>query len=1269
MRKEFYLLCFMCLLNALSATGQAPTTPSSAITFSSLDGSSLRVNWTSGNGARRIVVMRQGSAVTAVPVNGVDYNPNAIFGNGDAIQPGQFVVYDNTSSFVDVTGLQPATTYHVAIFDYNGTASATQYLITSFATGSQSTVIAPTVQANTVAFSNIVGNSMTLTWVNGNGGRRLVVARQGSAVNANPVDLSFYSTGGGAFGSGTQIGTGNYVVFSGTANSVTVTGLQPAATYHYAIYEYNGVSSPVYLVPGATANATTLPRPTIAASSVTFGSIEGNSMRVNWTPGNGTRRIVVARAGSPVTAVPVDGIDYTASSAFGSGDAIQPGEFVVYDNTSSFVDLTNLSPNTVYHFRIYEYDGSGAGTAYLTSTFATSSQSTLASPVTQASNINFTNLSGTGVTVNWTNGSGTRRLLVARQGGPVNADPVDLTFYSANSFGLGSQIGTGNFVLYNGNGNSTALTGLQINTTYHFALYEFNGVSGAVYLRPGATANITTPAQPTVPASAMTFTSVDGGAMRVNWTPGNGVRRILVARAGSAVTAIPVDGVDYTANTVFGSGDAISPGEFVLYDNTNSFADISGLQPATTYHFRIYEYNGSGASTSYLTSSFASGSQATLSAPAVQASAVNFTNIAGSSARINWTNGNGSGRIVVMRQGSAVDNDPVDLVFYSANANFGSGAQIGPGNFTVHRAVNSTNFVAVTNLVPNTTYHVAVYEFNGSAGAVHLLPAATASFTTTAQPTVAASAMAFNSVEGNSMRVLWTSGNGTRRIVIARAGAAVTATPVNGTDYVASGTFGNGDAIQPGQFVVYDNASTFVDLTNLLPNTVYHFAIFEYDGTGTSASYLTSSFLSGSQSTVLAPTIQASNISFSTVTATSVTVGWTIGNGTGRIVLMRQGNPVNANPLDLQFYSAFPSFGTGGPIGADNYVVYSNTGSTVNVTNLTSGTTYHVAVYEYNGSAGRVYLVPGATGSITTPGPPQVQATNITTGSVTTTTMLLTWNNGSGNRRLVLMRQGAPVNAAPVNNGVYVSNSAFGAGTQVGTGNFVVYNSTGNSVLVTGLTHNTTYHFIVYEFNDFGATSQFLLTSPATGSGTTAVALPVTFMDFTAKNERNIIKLQWGTAQESNSSHFEIQKNAHSNTQDFITTGIVDAAGESLLPKQYSYIDDSPFEGTTYYRLKQVDKDGRYMYSKIISVKYEPKGLIRKLLNPVQQGLFIELASFNSAAQKEWKLYDMNGKLIHRETFNSQTIYGTMPAVSAGVYILEIRMGNAIERTKLLKTN
>jgi hypothetical protein len=87
----------------------------------------------------------------------------------------------------------------------------------------------------------------------------------------------------------------------------------------------------------------------------------------------------------------------------------------------------------------------------------------------------------------------------------------------------------------------------------------------------------------------------------------------VVAKAGSAVAGLPADGTAYTANAAFGSGDTIAANEYVVYNGSGTSVDVTGLTPAETYYFTVFEYNGSGTSINYYTNATPlSGSQITL---------------------------------------------------------------------------------------------------------------------------------------------------------------------------------------------------------------------------------------------------------------------------------------------------------------------------------------------------------------------------------------------------------------------------------------------------------------------------------------------------------------------------------------------------------------------------------------------------------------------------------------------------------------------------------
>ena len=102
--------------------------------------------------------------------------------------------------------------------------------------------------------------------------------------------------------------------------------------------------------------------------------------------------------------------------------------------------------------------------------------------------------------------------------------------------------------------------------------------------------------------------------------------------------------------------------------------------------------------------------------------------------------------------------------------------------------------------------------------------------------------------------------------------------------------------------------------------------------------------------------------------------------------------------------------------------------------------------------------------------PPTTQATiGAYTNNTSGTGLTVNWARGNGNNVIVVGRLTATTSVDPTSGTTYTANSAFGtAGTTTGTGNFVVYNGSGTTVNVTGLTNNSNYTFTVYEYNTTG---------------------------------------------------------------------------------------------------------------------------------------------------------------------------------------------------------
>lgn len=99
-----------------------------------------------------------------------------------------------------------------------------------------------------------------------------------------------------------------------------------------------------------------LEAPTSNCSNITFSSSPiANSVRVNWSNGNGGRRILVVKKDAPITDFPIDGSNYSANSQFGVGANIGNNSYVVYSSIGNNAIVENLEANATYYFQLFEY--------------------------------------------------------------------------------------------------------------------------------------------------------------------------------------------------------------------------------------------------------------------------------------------------------------------------------------------------------------------------------------------------------------------------------------------------------------------------------------------------------------------------------------------------------------------------------------------------------------------------------------------------------------------------------------------------------------------------------------------------------------------------------------------------------------------------------------------------------------------------------------------------------------------------------------------------
>ena len=319
-------------------------------------------------------------------------------------------------------------------------------------------------------------------------------------------------------------------------------------------------------------------------------------MTINWNnTGDGTNRIVLVKAGSAVDSDPIDGTTYTASTVFGSGSEIGTGNRVVYTGTGASVSITGLSANTEYFVAVYEFNGSGGGENYLTVSPATGSQLTApAAPVATAG----TNVAGTTFDANWIISAGATgyRLDVATNN--------TFTNYVAGY----TDLDVSNVLTYQ-------VTGLTPGIPYYFRVRAYN--SAGTSPNSNTITVATSIGEPTLQATAVSFSAVTANSMTIDWSRGDGAFCIVLVNAGSAVGSDPADESTYTASSVFGSGSLIGTAR-VVYIGTGTSVDITGLSSNTTYHVAVYEFNGTGGAENYLTLNPAIASQATVNPAALQ---------------------------------------------------------------------------------------------------------------------------------------------------------------------------------------------------------------------------------------------------------------------------------------------------------------------------------------------------------------------------------------------------------------------------------------------------------------------------------------------------------------------------------------------------------------------------------------------------------------------------------------------------------------------------
>jgi phosphodiesterase/alkaline phosphatase D-like protein len=543
----------------------------------------------------------------------------------------------NTAVSTGIHELLPNTTYHyrVKAQNANGTATGADMAFTTL----------PQAPIATTNGATAVGTAS---------------ATLNGTVNANNASTTVTFQYGTTTGYGTTV-TADQSPVSGAANTAVsraISGLSNGVTYHYRVAAVNAggttYGADMTFTTGATA-------PTAATNAASGVSTTGATL-------NGT--VNAHNSSTTVT------FQYGLDTNYGRSVSANPDTVTGSVNTGVNAALTDLIPNTTYHYRVVAVNAGG------TTFGADMTFTTLAAPTVITNGA--TAVTTTGATLN----------------GTVNAhnSSTTVTFQYGTTTGYGTTVtadqspvtGTVNTAV------SKAITGLTANTTYHYRVVGQNA-SGTTY---GADMTLYTGAAtaPTATTNAAAFVLSDGATL-------NGT-----VNANNADTTVTFE---YGTTALYGTTVPAVPGTVTGAVNTPVAAVITGLTANTTYHYRVVATNANG------TTNGADMTFTTSFAPSAVTDAA--TGVGGSFATLNGTvNANGSSATVTFQYGTTT----------------GYGTTVPTPPIAVIGAANTPVSTTITGLVNNTTYHYRVV----AAGPGGTANGADMTFTTTTSPTAATNA-------------------------------------------------------------------------------------------------------------------------------------------------------------------------------------------------------------------------------------------------------------------------------------------------------------------------------------------------------------------------------------------------------------------------------------------------------------------------------------------------------------------------------------------------
>ncbi len=572
----------------IAAPCAAPASQPSALLFGTPTNTTVSGSFSPTAASGYLVLFSTSATLSALPVNGTSYTAGATLGNARVASSG-------TATAFSLSGLTASTTYFVSVFAFNSISctGGPNYRTTIPLSGSFTTnlnpCVAPASQPSALLFGTPTNTTASGSFSPTAASGYLVVYSTSATLSALPVNGTSY-TAGAALGNA-------IVASSGTATAFSLSGLTASTTYFVSVFAFNSISctgGPNYrtitpLSGSFTTNLNPCVAPASQPSALLFGTPTNTTASGSFSPTAASGYLVVFSSSATLSALPVNGTNYTAGATLGNASVVSIGAATAFN-------LSGLTAGTTYYVSVFAFNSISCtgGPIYNTSTplngSFTANLNPCVAPASLPTNLVFSATSSSSVSGSFSATVANGYLVVYSTSPSLSAMPVNGTSYSANTL-LGNAT-----VASSGVVTTFSLNGLTANTSYYVSVFAYNDANctgGPVYTNTFLSAFFMTTSDscsvPLEQPTALTFTNTTSTSITGAFVASTADGYLIVYSTSPVLTENPVNGTSYTPGMALGNATVIKA------DANTTFAS-TGLTANTTYYVFGYGYNQTNCS-------------------------------------------------------------------------------------------------------------------------------------------------------------------------------------------------------------------------------------------------------------------------------------------------------------------------------------------------------------------------------------------------------------------------------------------------------------------------------------------------------------------------------------------------------------------------------------------------------------------------------------------------------------------------------------------------